>query len=289
MAKKGFLRIPNALLEDPELSLVECVVLSRVMSFPDGYMGTHRHLGNSVKLSKVGVQKILQRLVEKRYIKKEVKDENGVTSVVYRCYTGDSGVTSAGCRGAICEMSGNKNIYKKEEKENYNKRNFDSGTGTDGTEVPHDAAFNEVWRVMGRGDIDKAREEWQGLTEEDKQKVTRHIRHYVDQQKNYRQPLEKYLHNRLFDTMIYSDGGGVRFDPNTPDIDYTREYCPSPDGNVYQKKDGRWYYGGVYVSSDDIRDGLTWDMRPDGQVIYLDREPFAKIVWNRTEKAFKRL
>ena len=53
MAKKGFLRIPNALLEDPELSLVECVVLSRVMSFPDGYMGTHRHLGNSVKLSKV--------------------------------------------------------------------------------------------------------------------------------------------------------------------------------------------------------------------------------------------
>lgn len=287
MKKTGYLLTDDRLITEigPAYCLThaDLFVLSRVASYPDGYYGTLRNLGILTMMRKESVARSLKKLVEKGLLIKEKNEENGRLTICYRCYQIINGALTKSQRGVNQKSTGNNinnNIENK--KENLIKEK-------DGTEVPHDAAFNEVWRVMGRGDIDKAREEWQGLTEEDKQKVTRHIRHYVDQQKNYRQPLEKYLHNRLFDTMIYADGGGVRFDPNTPDIDYTREYCPSPDGNVYQKKDGRWYYGGVYVSSDDIRDGLTWDMRPDGQVIYLDREPFAKIVWNRTEKAFRRL
>ena len=282
MRKASFFRVYNWMHEELHLGGYDLLVYAFIASFPEGYYGTLSYIGGVVGTTRQGTHRILKRLVADGIVKKTKTTENGRVNVVYRCEPRVNGALTESSRGVNRGLTDN-NIYNnKDKKENLIKEK-------DGTEVPHDAAFNEVWRVMGRGDIDKAREEWQGLTEEDKQKVTRHIRHYVDQQKNYRQPLEKYLHNRLFDTMIYADGGGVRFDPNTPDIDYTREYCPSPDGNVYQKKDGRWYYGGVYVSSDDIRDGLTWDMRPDGQVIYLDREPFARIVWNRTEKAFRRL
>ena len=61
-------------------------------------------------------------------------------------------------------------------------------------------------------------------------------------------------------------------------------YYPVDGSSVYLSSDGRYFYGGTYTSVRDIRDGLEWNQRPDGQKVYIATRPNMHCEWSRKER-----
>ena len=282
MKKTGFLNIPDRFFTEvgPAYGLThaDLDVLARVASFPNGFHGTLRNLGYLTMLRKESVARSLKKLVEKGLLTKEKNEEQGVLTICYRCYPKVNEVLTKNQRGVDQKSTGN-NIYNNIEN---NKENLIKEKGGK-KEFPQDREFDNMWKVLGRGDRDRARTEWEMLSEQERGKAMRHITHYVEENRDYCVTLERYIHNRLYDSIVYyKEKGGVRYDPDAPEVDYTRDYCPR--FGVYRKSNGLFYYDGVYTCSEDLRDGLDWNERPDGQTVYLTRYGGSYVTWKRNER-----
>ena len=245
-------------------------------SFPKFFYGSLAFLAEETGCTRQGVHRALKRLVKRGLIRRLQKEENGHVTVVYKCEPKVNGVLTESSQGVNRGLTDNiiDNIIDKENliKEKDGKKEF-----------PQDREFDNMWKVMGRGDRDRARTEWEMLSEQERGKAMRHITHYVEENRDYCVTLERYIHNRLYDSIVYyKEKGGVRYDPDAPEVDYTRDYCPR--FGVYRKSNGLFYYDGVYTCSEDLRDGLDWNERPDGQTVYLTRYGGSYVTWKRNER-----
>ena len=281
MKKTGFLNIPDRFFTEvgPAYGLThaDLDVLARVASFPNGFHGTLRNLGYLTMLRKESVARSLKKLVEKGLLTKEKNEEQGVLTICYRCYPKVNEVLTKNQRGVDQKSTGN-NIYNNIENKKENIIKEKDGKN----EFPQDREFDNMWKVLGRGDRDRARTEWEMLSPDERMKAKKHITHYVEEAKDYAVGLDRYLHNRLFDTLVYyKENGRVRYDPDAPEVDYTMEYHPK--FGVYQDTNGKWWYDGLVTCSDDIRDGLNINQRPDGQKLYLSCDAWHHMEWSRKE------
>ena len=245
-------------------------------SFPKFFYGSLAFLAEETGCTRQGVHRALKRLVKRGLIRRLEKEENGHVTVVYKCEPKVNGVLTESSQGVNRGLTDNiiDNIIDKENliKEKDGKKEF-----------PQDREFDNMWKVLGRGDRDRARTEWEMLSQDERNKAKKHITHYVEENRDYCVTLERYIHNRLYDSIVYyKEKGGVRYDPDAPEVDYTRDYCPR--FGVYRKSNGLFYYDGVYTCSEDIRDGLEWNERPDGQTVYLTRYGGSYVTWKRNER-----
>ena len=279
MRKASFFRVYNWMHEELHLGGYDLLVYAFIASFPEGYFGTLSYIGGVVGITRHGAHKILKRLVAEGLVKKAKNTENGRVNVVYTCVTRINGVCNEDSQGVKRGSTDNIIYNNKDNKENLIKEK-------DGKEIPQDREFDFMWKVLGRGDRDKARAEWEMLSEQEKGKARRHITHYVDENKDYCVTLEKYLHNRQFESIVYYNGkGGVRHDPDAPEIDYSLEYHPT--SCVYRSADGQYYYDGVFTCASDIRDGLQPNQRPDGQKVFITNNPWIHVEWSAREEKWK--
>ena len=244
-------------------------------SFPKFFYGSLAFLAEETGCTRQGVHRALKRLVKRGLIRRLEKEENGHVTVVYKCEPKVNGVLTESSQGVNRGLTDNiiDNIIDKENliKEKDGKNKF-----------PQDREFDIMWKVLGRGDRDRARTEWEMLSPDERNKAKKHITHYVEEAKDYAVGLDRYLHNRLYDTLVYyKENGRVRYDPDAPEVDYTMEYHPK--FGVYQDTNGKWWYDGLVTCSDDIRDGLTINQRPDGQKLYLSCDAWHHMEWSRKE------
>ncbi|MBR1526220.1 MAG: hypothetical protein IJ640_06125 [Prevotella sp.] len=134
-----------------------------------------------------------------------------------------------------------------------------------------DEKFEVCWLAYRRkGNKGKSFEQWQKLSEEERDMVLPHVKVYASSRETvYQKDFERYLRDKIFTTIIVQ-GNNTIYDPEQ--FTNKEEYRPSADG-VFQTWDNNrkclWFNGFI----DQLNDGYTAETRPNG----------AKVAWNMYE------
>lgn len=96
-----------------------------------------------------------------------------------------------------------------------------------------DGWFEELWLAYERkGSKAKARKEFDKLTKEEIATMRLHIPPFLQSrpERQYRPDFERYIKNKVFNSVVYSKANEMLFDPEAPDTSVTREVIPEPVG-----------------------------------------------------------
>ena len=169
------------------------------------------------------------------------------------------------------------NIYKdnkdiKEEDTNVSKKKS--------TDYPSD--FESDWTLYDRkGSKKDSYEQWKKLTDEDKEKMRRHIPHYFQSNdRQYLKDFERYIKHRTFESPVYRQAK-MLFDPQIIENHINGEYDPSGWLNYDDTFDAFRYFG--REPKYDLRDGYTDDNRPDGARVVTQSTVY---VWSSATKTW---
>ena len=89
--------------------------------------------------------------------------------------------------------------------------------------------FEDMWLAYERkGCKQKARKEFDKLTEEELNMMERHIPAYLQSrpERQYRQDFERYIKHKTFTSVVYGKTNEVLYDPDAPDTSVTRTVLP---------------------------------------------------------------
>lgn len=163
------------------------------------------------------------------------------------------------------------------EREEIKKDNVDSIPSTEQKKKKEkvkkekDEKFEEVWLAYNKkGSKKDSLEQWQKLSDEEKERVLPHVRVYVSSRdRSFCKDFQRYLRDKIFYDVIVK-GNDTIYDPDK--FDKTNEYHPTTDGIFQYWNDERkcLMFNG-YI--DQLNDGYTDDTRPDG----------AKVAWSMYE------
>lgn len=165
---------------------------------------------------------------------------------------------------SLCGLK-EKCINKEDEKESLSKK---------------DELFEECWKAYRRkGSKAKAKTYWNKLSEEEKQRVLPHIKVYVSVRDiSYQKDFERYLRDKIFDTVIVN-GNQIVYDPSCTTKE---EYHPYGNFSImYDETNNRYIYTAYDFSM--IADGYTDDERPDGAVLVLNSGR-GTLTWSKAER-----
>lgn len=142
--------------------------------------------------------------------------------------------------------------------------------------------FEQCWVAYNRkGSKKKSKDQWNKLTDKEKERVLSHIKVYVaTREKNFQRDFERYLRDKVFNDIIIQNNTMI-YDP----IDLTNNsYHPITGGalnwNDYYKC---YLYTSWYFDGDGIADGYDDDKRPDGAQIMLNNGR-GTLTWNKEQK-----
>lgn len=143
-----------------------------------------------------------------------------------------------------------------------------------------DDLFEKCWQAYRRkGSKAKAKPYWNKLSEEEKQRVLSHIKVYVTVRDiSYQKDFERYLKDKIFDTLIVN-GKDVVYDPSCTTKE---EYHPYGNTSIMYDEINHCYMYIAYSYS-MIADGYTDDERPDGAVLVLNSGR-GTLTWNKAER-----
>lgn len=150
--------------------------------------------------------------------------------------------------------------------------------------IEYEKDFDEDFKLYNRkGNKKKAYERWCKLSEEDKERMRRHIPIYwQSNEPQYLKDFEGYINQRVFDSVIYDKRTGrILFDPDKRDA--SNGY--NPNGMyVIPREDGSFLYFGGYDGFVDkeILDGYDDTNRPDGATIILNNGR-GTAIWRKSE------
>lgn len=140
--------------------------------------------------------------------------------------------------------------------------------------------FDSDWDLYGRkGSKKNSYEQWKKLTDEDKEKMRRHIPHYLQSNdRQYLKDFERYIKHRVFESPVYRQSN-MLFDPQMVENHQNGEYDPSEWLNYDENFDAFRYFG--REPKYDLRDGYTDDNRPDGARVVTQATVY---VWSASSK-----
>lgn len=103
---------------------------------------------------------------------------------------------------------------------------------------------------------------WRDLTDDDKEKMRRHIPHYLESNElRYLKDFEGYINQRLFESPVYK-GNSILFDPQIFENQENGIYDAS-GWMSFDENFRAWRFFG-FDPAKDMRDGYNDDTRPDG-------------------------
>lgn len=148
------------------------------------------------------------------------------------------------------------------------------------TDYPSD--FESDWTLYDRkGSKKDSYEQWKKLTDEDKEKMRRHIPHYFQSNdRQYLKDFERYIKHRTFESPVYRQAK-MLFDPQIIENHINGEYDPSGWLNYDDTFDAFRYFG--REPKYDLRDGYTDDNRPDGARVVTQSTVY---VWSSATKTW---
>lgn len=148
--------------------------------------------------------------------------------------------------------------------------------------------FDKCWLAYDRkGQKKDSYERWKKLSDDDKQKIVKHIPFYIkSNERRYLKDFERYLSHRVFESMVTdSRTGQVLYDPERETG--TLGYAPTVGGSLmWNDLEKCYYYIGMFY--DHIADGYTDDNRPDGATIKLNNGR-GTITWNSETKTWDKI
>ena len=146
--------------------------------------------------------------------------------------------------------------------------------------IKKDDLFEKCWQAYRRiGQKGQAKTYWNKLSEEEKQRVLPHIKVYVTvREMKYQKAFERYLRDKIFDTVIVN-GNQIVYDPSCTTKE---EYHPYGNFSImYDETNNRYIYTAYDFSM--IADGYTDDERPDGAVLVLNSGR-GTLTWSKAER-----
>lgn len=220
------------------------------------------------------VDKCLQSLVDKGYLERKSKIENGVKFNSYRAICFDFTTRKESLQGGGKESLGyNNNILINKEKE------IDKSISKSDKNL-----FEECWIAYRRkGKKGKSLPYWNKLSIKEQSFVLPHIKAYIQTRDlQYQQDFERYLRDKTFLSIVYK-GNVVIYDPQMFD---GKKYSPQGrsiwfnEGTQSYWSDDNFYY-------ETISDGYDDDNRPDGATLTLNNAR-GDIRWNSTTKKWEK-
>lgn len=134
-----------------------------------------------------------------------------------------------------------------------------------------DEQFEVVWLAYNKkGSKKDSLEQWEKLSDEEKERVLPHVRVYVSSRdRSFTKDFQRYLRDKIFNDVIVK-GNDTIYDPEQ--FANKEEYHPMTDG-IFQfwNADRKCLMFNGYI--DQLNDGYTDDTRPDG----------AKVAWSMYE------
>lgn len=149
--------------------------------------------------------------------------------------------------------------------------------------------FEECWKAYRRKGIKKkAKDYWNKMKDDERQRVMPHISAYVKSRDvQYQKDFERYLRDRVFDTVVYN-GNTIIYDPTkTSKDDESAVYMPICEGGLSWNDYFKCY---LYIGNWDgrhIPDGYDDDNRPDGARVMLNNAR-GIIVWSALNKEWRK-
>lgn len=134
-----------------------------------------------------------------------------------------------------------------------------------------DEQFEAVWLAYNKkGSKKDSVEQWQKLSDEEKERVLPHVRIYVSSRdRSFCKDFQRYLRDKIFNDVIVK-GNDTIYDPEQ--FTNKEEYHPMTDGIFqYWNAERKCLMFNGYI--DQLNDGYTDDTRPDG----------AKVAWSMYE------
>lgn len=134
-----------------------------------------------------------------------------------------------------------------------------------------DEQFEAVWLAYNKkGSKKDSLEQWQKLSDEEKERVLPHVRIYVSSRdRSFCKDFQRYLRDKIFNDVIVK-GNDTIYDPEQ--FNNKEEYHPMTDGIFqYWNAERKCLMFNGYI--DQLNDGYTDDTRPDG----------AKVAWSMYE------
>ncbi len=153
------------------------------------------------------------------------------------------------------------------------------------TKKEKDALFEECWVSYNRkGSKAKSKQQWDKLSDDEKDKVPNHIRAYtISRERQYQKDFERYLRDKTFLDVVIDKRNTVVYDPSMFD---GNKYAPQ-GSTIWFNKDTQSYWSDDYFYYGTISDGYDDNTRPDGATLTLNNGR-GNIRWNRQTKKWEK-
>lgn len=281
MNNNNFITITGWMVNELGLCGNELLCYALIYGFSqDGessFKGSRKYIANLLGVSSLNtVDRVLKNLIDKELI---IKDSNNISGVVFNTYRVNYDFTffknCAPCSNfeypySKNEHDNNSNIYS-------NKEERDKSLSK---KEQKDEIFEQCWKDYRRkGSKAKAKLAWSKLTQEEKDRVQPHIKAYVSSREvQYQADFERYLKNKLFLTIVFSNNR-VLYDPT---LFEDNEYRPTLNSQLLFYNELNCYlYIGYFNGF--IGDGYEDSNRPNGATIMLNNGR-GTITWNKELK-----
>ena len=227
-----------------------------------------------------GINKRIDKLVECKLLERCNDNQNlhqsffkvGENYNAYKFFT-----RNENSKGAWNENSKNNNNNKDNNKKEKDKSFSKS-----------DELFEKCWLAYDRkGQKNDALKFWKKLSDDDKEKIVKHIPFYVkSNERQYLKDFERYIKHRVFESVVTDKRtGNIIYDPDRESgaIGYT----PIIGGALQWNEPNQCYiHIGMYYGY--ISDGYTDDNRPNGAKVMLGNGG-GFIVWNSETKTWNKV
>ena len=170
-------------------------------------------------------------------------------------------------------------------KENNKEKDVEEKPSNEGKKknIVYPEDYEKDFALYGRkGSKKNGYERWKTLTDEDKDKMSRHIPFYLcSNDRQYLKDFEGYINQRMFESPVYRQNQ-LLYDPSR--VDDTCNYHPLTDGmfQVWMEKEKYLRFDGQINS---LNDGYTADTRPDGATVGWQ---MYRWVWSKDQKRWNK-
>lgn len=281
MNNNNFITITGWMVNELGLCGNELLCYALIYGFSqDGessFKGSRKYIAKLLGVSSLNtVDRVLKSLIDKELV---IKDSNNISGVVFNAYRVNFDFAffknCAPCSNfeypySKNEHDNNSNIYS-------NKEERDKSLSK---KEQKDEFFEQCWKDYRRkGSKAKAKAIWNKLTQGEKERVLPHIKAYVSSREvQYQADFERYLKNKLFLTIVFSNNM-VLYDPTIFD---DNEYRPTLNSQLLFYNELNCYlYIGYFNGF--IGDGYEDSNRPNGATIMLNNGR-GTITWDKEAK-----
>ena len=228
-----------------------------------------------------GINKRIDKLVECKLLERCNDNQNlhqsffkvGENYNAYKFFTRNENSKGAWNENSKNNNNNNKDNNKKEKDKSFSKS---------------DELFEKCWLAYDRkGQKNDALKFWKKLSDDDKEKIVKHIPFYVkSNERQYLKDFERYIKHRVFESVVTDKRtGNILYDPDRESgaIGYT----PIIGGALQWNEPNQCYiHIGMYYGY--ISDGYTDDNRPNGAKVMLGNGG-GFIVWNSETKTWNKV